>query len=197
MKLFYQVLYRYLSVPWDVGPRAELVELVEGGRLRPGRAIDLGSGTASNCIYLAQQGFQVTGIDFAPAAIENGKSKAREAGVKVDFFEDDLTGLRNVAGKFDLLVDYGTLDDLRPKQRDLYMQNVIPLTHPESKFLLYAHEWEPKWWERSFYSSMALDLGEARARFSPYFQIEEISRHENNQGIPRGSAVYLMTRKNG
>jgi uncharacterized Rossmann fold enzyme len=44
-------------------------------------------------------------------------------------------------GTFDLLVDYGTLDDLVPKDRDLYVKNVLPLTRPGSQFVLYAHGW--------------------------------------------------------
>ena len=195
MKLFYEVLYRYFRAPWDIGPRTELISLVESGRLKPCRAIDLGSGTASNCIYLAQHGFDVTGIDFAPAAIEKGRSLARQAGVSVNFILDDLTNLKHLAGTFDLLVDYGTLDDINPKQRDLYLRNMLPLTHPGSLFLLYAFEWEPRWWERPFYSSLALDLGEARLRFSPYFQVEEIARKQEMRGLPGGYAVYLMTRK--
>ena len=195
MKLFYEVLYRYFRAPWDIGPREELVALVENGRLKPCRAIDLGSGTASNCIYLAQHGFDVTGVDFAPAAIEKGRSLAKVAGVSVHFIIDDLTDLKHVTGPFDLLIDYGTLDDLTPKNRELYLRNVLPLTHPGSLFLLYAFEWEPRWWERPFYSSLALDLGEARLRFSPYFQVEEIARKQEMRGLPGGYAVYRMTRK--
>lgn len=195
MRLFYEVLYRYFHAPWDIGPRAELVALVETGRLKPCRAIDLGSGTASNCIYLAQHGFDVTGVDFAPAAIEKGRSLAKAAGVSVHFIVDDLTDLKHVTGVFDLLIDYGTIDDLRPRQRELYLRNVLPLTHPGSLFLLYCFEWKPRWWERSFYSTMALALGEAGLRFSPCFQIEEIARKEEDRGLPRGYAVYLMTRK--
>ena len=120
MRWFYNVVYRYFRAPWDVGPRKELVELVESGRLTPCRAIDLGSGTASNCVFLAQRGFDVTGVDFSPAAIELGKKRAAEAGVHVHFVVGDLTDLRGIAGTFDLLVDYGTLDDLKPPQRDRY-----------------------------------------------------------------------------
>jgi SAM-dependent methyltransferase len=184
VKLFYEVLYRYFRAPWDIGPRQDLVALVENGRLKPCRAIDLGSGTASNCIYLAQHGFDVTGVDFAPAAIERGRSLAKEAGVSVHFIIDDLTDLKHVTGTFDLLIDYGTLDDLTPKNRELYLRNVIPLTHPGSLVLLYAFEWEPRWWERPFYSSLALNLGEARLRFSPYFQVEEVARKQEMKGLP-------------
>jgi len=62
-KTFYELTYRYLRAPWDIGPRQELVELVASGRIPPGKAIDLGSGTASNCVFLAQHGFDVTGRD--------------------------------------------------------------------------------------------------------------------------------------
>jgi cyclopropane fatty-acyl-phospholipid synthase-like methyltransferase len=121
------------------------VNLVESGRAKPCRAIDLGSGTASNVICLAQHGFDVTGMDNSPAAIEMGRVRAREAGVKVTFIEDDLTNLQHFNGTFDLLVDYGMLDDLRTHQRDLYMKNVLPLTHQGSLYLIYCFEWWPLW----------------------------------------------------
>lgn len=156
MKTFYEIVYSHFRAPWDIGPRRELVELVESGRIKPCKAIDLGSGTASNCIFLAQHGFQVAGVDFASAAVELGKERAAEAGVMVDFIQDDLTDLKNVSGSFDLLVDYGTLDDLHPSQRDLYLQNVLPLTHPGSLFVLYCFEWQPLGWEHLVYDRLAL-----------------------------------------
>jgi cyclopropane fatty-acyl-phospholipid synthase-like methyltransferase len=83
----------------------------------------------------------VTGVDYAKSAIKLGRSRARKAGVSVTFIEDDLTDLRHIKGTFDLLVDYGTLDDLSPKERDLYVKNVLPLTHPDTIFLLFCFEW--------------------------------------------------------
>jgi SAM-dependent methyltransferase len=195
MKLFYEILYGRFRAPWDIGPRRELVELVESGRLKPCRAIDLGSGTASNCIFLAQRGFDVTGVDFAQAAIDLGKKRARAAKVRVNFIRDDLTNLHNIRGTFDLLVDYGTLDDLKPAQRDLYLQSVVPLTHAGSRYLLYCFEWTPRWYERPYFSSMALLPGEAERRFASHFDIERYAAESGLKGLPRGWAVYLMTRK--
>jgi SAM-dependent methyltransferase len=195
MKWFYEVLYGRFRAPWDIGPRQELVELVENGRLTPCIAIDLGSGTASNCIFLAQHGFEVTGVDFAQAAIDLGNKRAQAANVSVNFIRDDLTHLQHVRGTFDLLVDYGTLDDLKPLQRDRYLQNVLPLTHTGSRFLLFCFEWEPRWYERPYFSSMALRPGEAERRFVPYFSIEKFAAESGLKGLPRGWAVYLMTRK--
>jgi cyclopropane fatty-acyl-phospholipid synthase-like methyltransferase len=200
MKLFYQIGYRYFRMPWDIGARQELVELVESQRIKPCRAIDLGSGTASNVIFMAQHGFDVIGVDYAASAVELGRKRAKQAGVETEFIRDDLTNLQHVTGTFDFLVDYGTLDDLRLRDRDLYVKNVLPLTHPGSQFLLYCFEWTPSWWERlllrvAFFGAIALEPGEVERRFSKYFNIEEIARGTNQRGWPRGWAVYLMIRK--
>jgi SAM-dependent methyltransferase len=200
MKWLYEMMYRYsfVPIPYDIGPREELVRLVESGRIAPCRVIDLGSGTANNAIYLAQHGFDVTGVDFSPAAIELGRTRAREAGVEVTFIEDDLTHLEHIHDTFDLLVDYGTLDDLTPSQRDLYTWNVVPLAHPRSLFLLYTFEWEPRWWERwlvALGAPPALEPGEAERRFSDDFQIERFAETETGSTLMPASATYLMERR--
>lgn len=45
VKLFYDLWYRFGRPPWVIGPREELVQLVQSGRIRPCKAIDLGCGT--------------------------------------------------------------------------------------------------------------------------------------------------------
>ena len=198
-KWFYDLMYQYsfVPIPYDVGPRDELVHLVESGQVKPCRVIDLGSGTASNVIFLAQHGFDVTGVDFSPAAIELGRTRAREAGVEVAFIQDDLTNLQHTYGTFDFLVDYGTLDDLNPPHRDLYIANILPLTHSGSLFLLFCFEWMPRWWERSlsFIGSMAVEPGEIDALFGDYFEIEVISEVETGSLIMPTFVTYLMIRK--
>jgi SAM-dependent methyltransferase len=193
----YSVGYRYFKVPWDIGPRKELVELVESGRVQPGRAIDLGSGTGSNCVFLAERGFEVTGVDFAPGAIELGRNRAAEAGVTVNFVQDDLTNLRHTNGTYDLLVDYGTLDDLNLLARDRYIENVVPLSHPGSQFLLFCFEWEPRWWENLLRLRWAFHPRETEERFGAWFEIERYARENSGSRIMPGWAVYLMTRKGG
>jgi len=193
---FYELVYGRFHAPWDIGPRKELVELVEAGRIRPCKAIDLGSGTASNSVFLAQHGFNVTGVDYAAAAIDLGRKRAAEAGVTVNFIQDDLTSLQHVSGTFDLLVDYGTLDDLTSAERDRYVQNVLPLTHLKSQFLIYCFEWTPRWWERILGLPDRLFLlpGEVEQRFGRYFDIELIIRKVDYSQWPSGYAVYLMAR---
>jgi len=200
MRWFYELGYRFFRMPWEGDVRKELVELVEEGRIAPGRAIDLGTGTGSNAIFLAQHGFEVTGVDFAASAIEKARQSAEEAGVAVRFVVDDLTHLRHVDGSFDFVLDYGTLDDLSPRDRELYAQNVLALTHPGSQFLLWVHEWPSRWWERWLArllgAGVAFQPGEAEGRFAEHFDVERIagSTEINYSQWPPGYAAYLMTR---
>lgn len=196
MKTFYEVVYRYFRAPWDIGARAELVSLVEGGRIEPCKAIDLGCGAGANAIYLAQKGFEVTGVDYANAAIETARRRAENAGINVNFVVDDLTNLQKVTGKFDFLLDYGVLDDLRMPSRDLYLENMLPLTHPNSRYLLWGFEYPMRWWEKllPFYD-LPFKPGEIERRFGTYFEIERIAGEINWSKFPPGYAAYLLTRK--
>ena len=200
MKLVYDAWYRFGTPPWVGGPRAELVRLVTDGTLQPGRAIDLGCGEGDNAVFLAQHGFSVTAVDFASSAITKARGKAHKARVAVDFIVDDLTHLRNVRGQFDLLVDYGTLDDLNSRQRDAYVRQVVPLTHPGSRFLLWCFEWKPRRSEQLLtrllpFGDVSLAPREAEHRLGAYFDIERIAGESDLRGWPRGWAAYLMTRK--
>ena len=178
MKWFYELLYGRFRAPWDLGPRKELVEAVEGGRIQPCRAIDLGCGTASNAIFLAQHGFEVTGTDYSPAAIALCRQRGAAAAVTVNWIEDDLTELRRVRGSFDFLVDWGVYDDLNLRDRRAYLRNVLPLTHAHSRFQIYVHQWPLRWWERLLYRLFGVAgpmlPGEVEADFGPHFAIEKL-----------------------
>jgi 2-polyprenyl-3-methyl-5-hydroxy-6-metoxy-1,4-benzoquinol methylase len=56
-------------MPWDTGvPDPMLIQVVESGSLPVGRALDVGCGTGTNAIWLAQHGYEVYGVDVAPLA---------------------------------------------------------------------------------------------------------------------------------
>lgn len=174
----------------------ELVSLVESGRIKPCRTIDLGCGAGTNAIYLAQHGFDVTGVDYAKAAIEKARSRAKGAGVQVNFIVDDLTNLRCVSGTFDFLLDYGILDDLRPRQREPYLRNILRLTHPGSRYLLWGFEYPMRWWEKLVpFFDVPFYSGEVEHRFGQYFGIEKIAGAVDYSKWPPGYAAYLMIRK--
>ena len=198
MKTFYDLWYRFGTPPWVQQARPELVELVESGDLRPGRAIDLGCGEGDNAIFLAQRGFRVTAVDFSAAAIAKAKVKAGKAGADVNFVIDDLTQLTRVEGQFDLLVDYGTFDDLSIKDRAAYVDQVTSLAKPGARFLLWCFEWELKGWERLAtailpFGNLALRPGEVERWFASMFEIRRVAGESDLPKWPRGWAAYLLT----
>lgn len=69
-------------------PSRLLTEAVAGRH--PGDAIDLGVGEGRNAIYLAQQGWRVTGVDLSDVAVAQANKRASELGVKLNTVVDDL-----------------------------------------------------------------------------------------------------------
>ncbi len=186
-KWIYELLYHIPFVPisWIFGSAHELREyaqLVESGTIAPGRAIDLGCGEGSNAIYLSKNGFDVTGVDFSPTAIKRATSNAQAAGVEVIFVEDDLTNLRHVSGTFDLLVDFGALNDLTQGERDSYMENLLPLTHPGSCFILMCF-------------TKSLPPNEVESRFGDHFKIEILTEQSGSIDPRSPIFFYSITRR--
>jgi SAM-dependent methyltransferase len=62
-------------------PNAFLAEMAKGAT--PGRALDVGMGQGRNAIYLAQQGWAVTGFDPADKAVAVAEQEAKRIGVKL------------------------------------------------------------------------------------------------------------------
>lgn len=87
----WEQLYQGGFKPWDTGrPDSHLVRLLAEGGIRPCWALDVGCGTGTNAIWLAEHGFTVTGIDVSPTALALAKAKAgaeRCDFVPADFFD--------------------------------------------------------------------------------------------------------------
>jgi SAM-dependent methyltransferase len=64
-------------------------------------------------VWLAQQGFTVTGVDVAPLAIERAEQRAHAAGVQVRFVVADLLHLPDLNGPFEFFFDRGCYHAVR------------------------------------------------------------------------------------
>ncbi|MUM15893.1 class I SAM-dependent methyltransferase [Mycobacterium sp. CBMA271] len=94
-------------IPWDSkDAKPRIKELALLGAVR-GDVLDIGCGLGDNAIYLAQQGFTVTGLDFAPSAIDQAKGRAAASGVTIDFQVADATTLDGWDDAFDTVIDSG------------------------------------------------------------------------------------------
>lgn len=125
MSLFRRLHFNFMYLgrpPWDSGiSPPELLEFI--ATHPPGRAIDIGCGTGTNALTLAQNGWQVTGIDFAPRAIQIAKRKTKN--VRVDLQVNDATKLKDIRGPFDLALDLGCFHGIEKKADYLTQLNRV------------------------------------------------------------------------
>jgi cyclopropane fatty-acyl-phospholipid synthase-like methyltransferase len=123
--------------PWDTGISPP--ELFEFIKTHPsGRAIDLGCGTGTNVITLAKAGWKVTGVDFAPRAIQLAKQKINNARIQVDVTINDATKLSGITGPFDLALDLGCFHGLSTADRMKYLNQLDRVLAPNGFWLLYS-----------------------------------------------------------
>ncbi|MBI5485514.1 MAG: class I SAM-dependent methyltransferase [Deltaproteobacteria bacterium] len=77
--------------------------------LAPGaRALDIACGEGRNSVFLAQNGFQVTGLDISDVGLSKGVKRAEAAGVQVDFKQVNLDGYC-LAETYDLILNFNFL----------------------------------------------------------------------------------------
>lgn len=93
--------YRSKELVWGAGPNRFLPEQVEG--LSPGTALDLACGEGRNAIWLAEQGWKATGIDFSGVALDKARRLAAERQVTVEWQQADLAAWEPAAS-YDLVV---------------------------------------------------------------------------------------------
>lgn len=111
------------DAPWAIDkPSSELVELVT--EIPKGNALDIGCGVGQESIFLAKNGFSVSGIDVAPTAIRIAKKKAREARAKVKFYVGDALSLRFKDDEFDFVNDRGLFHTLNPDDRRKFVLEI-------------------------------------------------------------------------
>jgi SAM-dependent methyltransferase len=72
--------------------------------LHPGRALDLGCGAGRNAIWLAERGWQVTGVDFSRFALTRARRLARARHIAVEWVEADLRTYAPPLASFDLVL---------------------------------------------------------------------------------------------
>lgn len=73
--------------------------------LAPQRALDVACGTGRHALWLAQKGIAVSAIDLSPDMLHLARTKARQAGLELDWRQGSVAeGLPYADGSFDLVV---------------------------------------------------------------------------------------------
>lgn len=102
MKHMWDDRYRERGAVFGSEPNCFLVEAAAD--LDRGTALDLGCGQGRNALWLASQGFAVTGFDLSPVAIEQAKEVAAEQGLDATFEAVNLMAWQPNGQVWDLVV---------------------------------------------------------------------------------------------
>ncbi len=185
----YEWLYWRGRPRWDTGiTPPELKQLIEEEHFPPGRALDIGCGTGTNVIYLAQHGFEVTGLDFVGKAIRQARAKCRAANVRADLRVANVLEPCDLGAPFDLALDIGCFHNFDSEGRARYAENLARWTHPGSVYLVYA-----------FFPTVAgprrfgVAPDQVEATFAPRFHLEWSTVNPANR--EQDSAWYRFQRR--
>ena len=83
-------------------PSVFMVESTQ--KLEPGKALDVGAGQGRNSVWLAQQGWEVTGIDIAGGGLAAASANAGKAGVRISTVKTVYQDFDFGTEKWDLIV---------------------------------------------------------------------------------------------
>ena len=79
---FWSKIYSDRNPGFNTSPNRLLQDAIRGRK--PGRALDVEMGQGRHAIFLAEQGWEVTGFDFSPKALELAQQQAKKAGLKIE-----------------------------------------------------------------------------------------------------------------
>ncbi|MBU4449907.1 MAG: class I SAM-dependent methyltransferase [Actinobacteria bacterium] len=207
-KIYSGLILSLEDIPWNQPePPAALVELIESGNVSPCKAIDLGCGTGNYAIFLAGQGFEITGVDISPKAIEIAKENARKKRVLCNFIVADLLGdLGQINKTFDFAYDWELMHHIFPERRKRYAENINMLLNPKAKYLSVCFsEKDRQFGGKGKYRKTRLGTylyfsseDEIKRLFSSYFNILELKTIEiSGKPSPRFVIYALMEKKYG
>jgi SAM-dependent methyltransferase len=98
---------RYSGIEFDRSTQPNQFVAAELAGLPPGRALDLAAGAGRNSVWLAEQGWSVTAVDFSRVGLDKARKLSAARGVgdsQVDWVVADLTDYEPARGAFDLVL---------------------------------------------------------------------------------------------
>ncbi|MEN3031730.1 methyltransferase domain-containing protein [Chromobacterium amazonense] len=199
---------RQRSCPFFVdAPDESLANWIASGRLRPGRAIDLGCGNGRNALYLASQGFTVQAIDYSESAVAWARERVAASGLAVEIAQASVFDFVFDKDGADLVYDSGCFHHIAPHRRQQYMQRVASMLKPGGYFGLacFAPEGGSGLSDAEVYAQATMSGGlgydEQRLRelWSPWLEIETIAPMRDMPAhgplFGRGFLMTLLARK--
>jgi SAM-dependent methyltransferase len=87
---------------WPVKPDLALVAFVSD--LPSGKALDIGCGPGRNAVWLAEQGWDVTGLDASAVGLQQALERAKQKNLSLATIHGDIFGIELEENTYDLVV---------------------------------------------------------------------------------------------
>lgn len=159
------------GVPWDIkAPQPAVVRLASSGVLRDD-VLDAGCGLGENAIFLASQGYRVTGVDGSAVALSSARARAASRGVDVTFLHADVTTMDGVAPGFTTVLDSALYHCLTGEQRDAYAAALARVTVPGAQLHVFCFSDEGN---EGFGLPMKVTQEDLREHLSSHWTIRDI-----------------------
>jgi SAM-dependent methyltransferase len=140
----------------------------------------MGCGHGFYSIYLAKQGFDVTGVDISGVAIERAKKNALQENVNAHFVELDARVIDQLPGTYEFVFEWGLLHFIFPEFREEYVKNIAEKIPSGGTYMVLTfNEQSPEWGGGKFRTGLSgsplyySSMDELIALYKPYFEIVE------------------------
>jgi SAM-dependent methyltransferase len=181
--------YDLTEIPWHSDePDQELVDLIEGGEIKPHLVLDVGCGAGTDAIYLSAIGCEVTAIDISYEAVRIAKQRAARERVKVNFIADNFMEFYFHDQIFDFINDRGCFHHINPRDRHKFAVRINDLLKNNGYYFLRCWSDKAEETERGPYR---LSKDEIRDTFSRFFTVGEIRDFRFGGKGARGYACLM------
>ena len=191
----WQDRYKKGSTPWDTGRvDKNFIEAFEKKLLKPCKALEIGCGTGNNSLWFDKQGFDITGLDLSPLAIEKAIDKNCKTGGSCSFLAlNILTDPLPKGPPFSLVFDRGCFHTFNSAhERALFAQKISEnLIEDGIWFSLIASKDNPPR-ENGPPKRSVVDISEAVEAF---FEIQSITTGYFDSNSPVAPMIWICLMK--
>ena len=185
--------YALATTPWDSGiPSQELRLRLQETKLPPCRVLELGCGTGTNAVCLADLGFEVTAADCSDVAIQQGRALADSRNLDVNWLCGDVCDI-DFGQPFPFVFDRGCFHCCRREKLPI-LPALKRVTQPGSQMLVLTGNAE----EDREHGPPKLTELDLREEFSGLFHIDSLRafHFEDAGGVqgPLGWSCWMTRR---
>lgn len=191
----WEAIYQAGDAGWDIGkPAPPFVKLWSGkpSWLTPGKLICFGAGAGHDAQFFAENGFQVTAVDFAPTAISSIKKYSEKTPNLFPLQEDILSLPTSLNSSFDYVLEHTCFCALPRMNLTKYVEAAHKVLKAEGILFGLFYRFDPQDENGPPFST---NEKEVRELFEEFFEIFLWETPKNSHGKRQNRERLVAMRK--